>query len=552
MVWIYVGFIFFILVMLALDLGVVNRKAHVIRPRESLIFTGFTVALALAFGACVWWMYQNNWPEGITHEFVRLATDAAKATLPEGAAVPEVAVTGYGGEATLKYLTAWVLEYSLSVDNIFVIAVIFGYFRVPANLQHRVLFWGILGALVMRGGMIVAGVELVKRFEWLNYLFGAFLVYTAYKMFRSGEGEEDISHSPAIRLTQKFIRVTPQYDGSRFFTVKDGVRYATPLFLALMVVEFTDVIFAVDSIPAVLGITQDPFIVFTSNVFAILGLRSLFFAVAAALGSFRYLKTALVFVLAFIGIKMMMTGVHQLRAFMESLPEGWAWLVSWAPEQKLHVPTEISLSIIVGMLALGVIASLFASAAERKRRRSPMQDVAEAIELTRRNLKRVLILIAGSIVILAGIAIAPIPGPGAIPLIIGGLMILATEFIWAKRLVGKMRQQAHTMANTTEELAKKSSPWAIPPVILLHGALFLALHHVFDDHHKIDLFIKGTYFGTLLMVGVWAWRVIARHRKSDQPGLLPRVPMAGPESGESAASQTEAKPAKAESAAEKT
>jgi len=530
MVWIYVGFIFFILVMLALDLGVVNRKAHVIRPRESLMFTAITVALALGFAGCVYWMYQNNWPAGITDEFVRIAK------LKPDAGV--VAATGHGGDATLKYLTAWVLEYSLSVDNIFVIAVIFGYFRVPAHLQHRVLFWGILGALVMRGGMIVAGVELVKRFEWLNYIFGAFLIYTAYKMFRSGEGEEDISHSPAIRLTRKFIRVTPHYDGSKFFTRVDGALAATPLFLALMVVEFTDVIFALDSIPAVLGITQDPFIVFTSNVFAILGLRSLFFAIAAALGSFRYLKTALVFVLAFIGIKMILTGAHHLDPMAASLPDGWQWLLSWAPQHKLHVPTEFSLAAIVGMLALGVIASLFASAAERKRRRSPMEDMAEAVDLTRRNLKRVLILIAGSVVILIGVALAPIPGPGGIPIIIAGLMILATEFIWAKRLVGRMRKQAHAMANSTEEMAKRSSPWAIPPVLLLHAAIFLALYEFTPIPH---IPIISTYVGTLLMVLVWAWRVIVKHRKSDHPTLVPRLPPTEPVVP-AAWSETEAKP----------
>ncbi len=503
MVWVYAGFIFFILAMLALDLGVVNRKAHVIRAWESLVFTAFTVFLALSFAVCVWWMYEHNRPEGITDEFVRLATQRA-----EGAAV---AATGYGWEATIKYLTAWVLEYSLSVDNIFVIAVIFGYFRVPAHLQHRVLFWGILGALVMRGAMIVAGVELVRRFEWISYLFGLFLLYTAYKMFRSGEGEEDVANSPAVRLAQRLFPVTPEYHGSRFFVRQNGALFATPLFLALLVVEFTDVIFAVDSIPAVIGITRDPFLVFTSNVFAILGLRSLFFAVAAALGSFRYLKTALVFVLAFIGVKMLLMGVHRLHDLAERLPEGARRLVSWAPDHQLHVPTEISLAIIVGMLALGVTASLFASAAERRRRRSPMEDMAEAIELTRRNLKRVLILIAGSVVILVGVALAPIPGPGGIPLIIAGLMILATEFLWAKRLVHRLRRQAHAMANTTDDLARRSSPWAVPPVLLLHAAVFLALYEW--ANFLPDVFVISTYFGTLLMVAFWAWRVVARHRR---------------------------------------
>lgn len=325
MVWVYAGFIFFILAMLALDLGVVNRKAHVIRAWESLVFTAFTVFLSLSFAVCVWWMYEHNRPEGITDEFVRLATQRA-----EGAAV---VATGYGWEATIKYLTAWVLEYSLSVDNIFVIAVIFGYFRVPAHLQHRVLFWGILGALVMRGAMIVAGVELVRRFEWISYLFGLFLLYTAYKMFRSGEGEEDVANSPAVRLAQRLFPVTPEYHGSRFFVRQNGALFATPLFLALLVVEFTDVIFAVDSIPAIFAVTTDPFIVFTSNIFAILGLRALYFLLAGMMAKFRYLNVGLGLILAFVGVKMLIADYYK-------------------------VPIWLSLTVIGGLLLGSVVASL--------------------------------------------------------------------------------------------------------------------------------------------------------------------------------------------------
>ncbi|MBI3969061.1 MAG: TerC family protein [Chloroflexi bacterium] len=260
--------------MLALDLGVVNRKAHVPTFRESLAWTGVWLTLALLFNAGVFY-YR-------------------------------------GADAGLEFLTGYVIEYSLSVDNLFVFLMLFSFFAVPAAYQHRVLFWGIIGALVMRGLMIGVGAVLIKQFHWVIYLFGAFLLYTGFRMLRSGDEEVHPERSPLIRLAQRYIPVTKEYVKDHFFTRIGGVLHATPLFLVLIAIETTDLIFAVDSIPAIFAITDDPFIVYTSNVFAILGLRSLYFLVAGMLERFHYLKVGLAIVLMFVGGKMLLVDVYKI------------------------------------------------------------------------------------------------------------------------------------------------------------------------------------------------------------------------------------------------
>lgn len=491
MTWLYLGFIAFILVMLVVDLKVVNRHAHEIRPRESLIFTGIIVLLAVAFAGVIYVMYQNDWPEGITrtlNESLRRQGPAAQA---------QIAPLGLGFEAATTYLTAWILEYALSVDNLFVIAVIFSYFKVPARYQHRVLFWGIMGALIMRGGMIAAGTTAIQKFHWLEYIFGAFLLLTAYKMLRAGEGHHDPGKSFIVRTARKVFPLTPDFHAEKFFVRVDGRLFMTPLFLVLLTVEFTDVIFAVDSIPAVIGLTTDPFLVFTSNVFAIIGLRSLYFAVAAALDSFRYLKVSLVFVLAFIGMKML--------------------LRPW-----FHVSPLASLAVVLTILLAGGLASVFASAKERKARKAPIDDLHEAIEVSRRNLKRVLILIVGSVVILVGVAIAPLPGPGPLVLIPVGLAILGTEFVWAQRLQKRIRHQTRALTNAADDIAARTSPWLIPPVILFVGAgvIFLAHHTPFKPR---TVYIAS--IGIWIPILYWTWKTLAAsHRAASQP---PRTPSSG-------------------------
>ncbi len=315
MIGIWVGFIAFVLLLLALDLGVFNRKAHVISVREAIRWSALWITLGLSFSIFVYFAYEGQW--------LGLGTvaDAVDGMMNDGSTAVE------------KYLTGYVVEKSLSVDNIFVISVIFSYFAVPAIYQHRVLFWGILGALVMRGAMIGLGARLIAEFHWVLYLFAAFLILTALKMLFMKEGEGDPSNNAVFRLTRRFFRVTSRFHGEHFIVraggpashegetpgapdlhdealanAKPGSLLLTPLAMALIMVETTDLIFAVDSIPAIFAITGDPFLVFTSNVFAILGLRSLYFALAGMVTKFRYLKASLAIVLLVVGVKMLLAG----------------------------------------------------------------------------------------------------------------------------------------------------------------------------------------------------------------------------------------------------
>lgn len=270
--WLWVGFSLFILTMLSLDLGLFNRNAHTIKYREAWIWSGVWVTLALIFAGLVF-HYQ-------------------------------------GSDRGLEFLTGYIIELSLSVDNLFVFLLIFSYFKVPARFQHRVLFWGVMGALFMRLTMIFVGAALINRFHWIIYIFGAFLVYTGIKMFRHEDTDMQPDQTFVVRAVTRFLPISRHYDEQKFFTTVNGKRTGTLLLLVLVVVEFTDLVFAVDSIPAIFAITTDTFIVYTSNVFAILGLRSMYFLLAGVIDKFRYLRTGLAIVLTFIGIKMLLGAVH--------------------------------------------------------------------------------------------------------------------------------------------------------------------------------------------------------------------------------------------------
>jgi len=294
-VWFWVGFIAFVLAMLALDLGVFHRTPHEVRPREAGIWVTVWVALALAFagGLYIW----------------------------------------AGHHVALTFLTGYVIEESLSADNIFVMVMIFEYFRVPKTCQHRVLFYGILGALIMRGLFIAAGSALVSNFNWVMYIFGALLVITGVRMAFKSDDEFDGDQNPVVKLVRRFLPISESFHDKHFFTIENGRRIATPLLLVLILVEFTDLIFAVDSIPAIFGVTTDPFIVFTSNIFAVMGLRSMYFLLAAVVDRFYLLKYGLAIILSFIGFKM--------------LAEHW-----------IHVSIGLSLAVILTVLAGSIAASL--------------------------------------------------------------------------------------------------------------------------------------------------------------------------------------------------
>lgn len=302
-VWLWLTFLGVVVTLLAFDLGVLHRDQHEIGVRESLLLSAGYIGVSVAFGAWVWWYL--------------------------------------GAQAGMDYYTGFLIEKSLSMDNVFVIALIFGFFAIPRQYQHRVLFWGILGVIVLRAMMIGLGATLVSQFSWVLYLFGAFLVLTGIKMWFMVDHEPDIANNPLLKWLKKHMRVTEGLRGSAFW-VKEAdpktgrvERFATPLFLALLLVEFVDLIFAVDSVPAIFAITTDPFIVYTSNIFAILGLRALYFALAAMIHRFKYLKYALALVLVFIGSKIFLVGFIG------------------------KVPAVVSLSVTFGLIAGGVLVSMW-------------------------------------------------------------------------------------------------------------------------------------------------------------------------------------------------
>jgi tellurite resistance protein TerC len=301
--WWYAWFILVILFFLALDLGVFHREARVVRFKEALGWTTLWCTLSLCFSGLVYYLR--------------------------------------GKEEAVEYITGYVIELSLSMDNVFVIALIFAYFRVPLTYQHRVLFWGIMGALIMRGVMIGVGAALIQTFSWMLYVFGAFLIFTGFKMMFGGDDGVEPEKNPVIKLARKLYPVSKEFDGQKFTTKVDGKTMLTPLALVLLMVETTDLIFAVDSIPAIFAITSKPFIVFTSNVFAILGLRSLYFVLADAIGMFRYLKAGLSIVLVFIGVKMLIDP--------HGKPPEW---------YQFKIPTTLSLVIIAGIIIGSILISL--------------------------------------------------------------------------------------------------------------------------------------------------------------------------------------------------
>lgn len=306
-VWAWPALIGTIVVLLVVDLRLVHRTAHVITMREAAIESAVWISLGLAFGV--------------------------------------VLLVWQGGQAGGEYYAGFIIEKSLSIDNVFVWAVIFSFFGVPREYQFRVLFWGIFGALVLRGVFIFAGVELIARFEWILYVFGVFLIYTAWKIARHDESEAvDYNASIAMRMVKRVVKTTPSYDGQKLFTRVYGKRFATPLFAVLVLIEATDVVFAVDSVPAILAVSREPFIVFAANAFAIMGLRSLYFLLGGMQGKFRYLNVGLGVILAFVGVKMLLIG----KPF------------------EVHVPTFASLTVIALVITTAVVASIGADARDAR------------------------------------------------------------------------------------------------------------------------------------------------------------------------------------------
>lgn len=377
-----------------------HRKSHVISLPEALGWTTVWVSLALAFNVGVYFLYDIN-PSGWDMD-----TDPLS-----------------GSEAAIQFFTGYVVEKSLSIDNVFVIAMIFTCYKIPLKEQHRVLFWGIFGAIVMRGIMIFGGIALLERFAWLTYLLGAILLWSATKVMVLRNENVSVEQRLTVRMIKRFVPVTPRLHGSKFFVQQDSRTVATPLFVTLVLVEVSDLVFAIDSIPAIFAITRDSFIVFTSNIFAILGLRSLYFVLAGLMDRFRYLKRSLAYLLAYIGVKMMLVHIYP-------------------------IPNMVSLAIIGGILAVGILAST-AAARDTYALLSPLADELEELAVASyRQARRAVILVLGSSILLIGIAMVLLPGP-AIIVIPLALTILGLEFAWARHWLARIKK---TIAETREKL----------------------------------------------------------------------------------------------------
>lgn len=428
--WLYGGFIAFVLVLLALDLGVFHRRAHAPTMKESVGWTAFWVVLALCIAGAVYLLYQTH-------------------TLGLGLDVPVVGspdqtTTLSGFEAAKLYVTAYLVEKSLSMDNVFVIAMIFASLGIPTKYQHRVLFWGIVGALVMRGAMIAVGAAVVASVSWIVYVFGGLLILSAIKMALHRGEMTDVRDNRVVKLVGRVLPVSHELEGQRLISRVGGRWHATPLLVALLVVEASDLMFAVDSIPAVFAITADPFLVFTSNIMALLGLRSLYFCLASAMGAFRYLKVALIGVLLFVGVKMCL--IH----------------TPW------KVPPEIALSVVLGLLASGAGASLIASQSR------VTLEGALVVWRGSRTLRRMCVLTLGSLVIIVGLVISPLPGPGLTVLGPLGLGILASEFLWARRIARQaVRHEKGMRALIERTLGRVSRLWIVPVVLWFWGSAWL-------------------------------------------------------------------------------
>ena len=330
--WAWITFFSIVLVALAVDIGIVNRHSHAPTRKETFVWSAVWISLALCFNGFVYWMVNDHFNNH------------------------DLAIT-----KTKEFFTGYLIELSLSVDNLFVFLLIFNFFKVPKKYQHRVLFWGIMGALLMRMIMIFAGAELVERFHWIIYFFGAFLVYTGLMMFKNDDDNFEPHESAIVKFATKYIRISKHYDEDKFFVVKDGVRTGTLLLLVLITVEFTDLIFAVDSIPAIFGITTDRFIVYTSNIFAILGLRTFFFLLADLADRFHLLKYGLAFVLTFIGIKMLLPLLAQgsIMFMGDGNTSAFATFIrSYLNHDYKQMEINISLGVVVISLTVAMILSL--------------------------------------------------------------------------------------------------------------------------------------------------------------------------------------------------
>ncbi len=406
--WAVVGFVAIIVTLVAVDLGVFNRRPRALTLRESLVWTGAWVGVGAAFSVVIWFLYENDLVGRVDRSGQRLG----------------------GFDAAGEYLAAFLLEKVLSLDIMFVIAAVYASLRVPAELQHRVLFWGLLVVVVMRGVVIALGGTLLWYFEWMSYIFGAALLFGALKMLLLRTDLVETRKNRLVQLLKRVVRVTPDYHGAKLLVRIDGRLTATPLLVALIAVEASDFVFSIDSIPAAYSITDDPFLVLTSNVFAVLGIRALYFVLAASIGRFHYLKYCLAIVLAFVGIKLLISNY-------------------------LVLSPEVSAAAIAAVMALGVIASIVDARQGRSAAEAPLGPEMERIARDALSqARKIVVLVIGVTILLLAIPIGLLPGPGGILVALLGLAILATEFIWAKKMLDRVKRTAQNVQKRTLKMLR--------------------------------------------------------------------------------------------------
>ena len=392
--------------LIVLDLGVIHRRVREISLYEALAMSAFWISMGIGFAVFVYFVYAHHW-------FV-----SSNLT---------------GVQALFQYLTAFSLEKMLSLDNLFVMALIFHQLKIPISHQHRVLFWGIFAAAIMRGAFIFGGMYLINRFDWMVYVFGGLLLFSALKVLSSQANDNIARESLLLKAIRKLVPIHPDIADKRFFKYQDGGIALTPLFLALVMVESADIMFAMDSIPAVLAVSREPFIVYSSNIFAVLGLRALYFVLASALKQFHYLKFSMVMILCFIAIKMLLTHIYPINA-------------------------SVSLLVISSIMLLGIVTSLLDKSRGNILATSPLaQDLGRFYSMTFAGIKRIAILLIGISVIIVGIVMIFVPGP-AIVVIPAGLAILATEFIWARRVLTYFKHKFVYYKQETRNYFRRKKP----------------------------------------------------------------------------------------------
>lgn len=493
-IWLWIAFFALIGTLIVLDLVVVTRRPRAVSPDEGRSSVALWALAAIAFSIMLASVYRSNWQQLAT-----LVSDP----------IDNQRLTGHA--AWLQFVTCYALELALSIDNIAILALLYSFYRVPASLLPRVLFWSTILSLLARWGMVTGAAELLRAFPWFHWALGGVLVLAMLRLLVLPDERTDFDRRWYVRVLRSITPFTPGYSGQRLTSKVDGRRAMTPLLLVVIVGAILDISFAADSVPAMFSVTRDPFIAFTASAFGILGLRSLYFALAPSLARFRYLRLSLTAILLFIAIKM-------LRAH-------------FAEQEYRNVPTVVTLAVVTGVMMFGIGASILRNRSLGLKQPAPVpepsgtsetmpaviEDISEVIDVTRRNLRKVLILIAGTSVIIFGIIIAPLPGPGPTILVPIGLALLATEFVWARMLLNRLKSGAFSISDKADAYVDRTSVWIVPLILL---GWWLTAWGVMHWLHLKWYYVLAIFGSPFVPVSAWAFNYFRTRylSRKKQPG----------------------------------